>query len=95
MADGRFTQTGEQIREEVLRRLNQSIPGSGNSSEIFVPLPISHLPDADHRNWDMPKNSHDPQDSYVRRVIEEARRDFLLSDSAERDERLGIFIAHG
>ncbi|OXC79362.1 hypothetical protein BSU04_06700 [Caballeronia sordidicola] len=40
---------------------------------------------------------HDDQDQhndYIRHVIDEARRDFLLSDSAERDEILGDSFAH-
>ena len=86
--------TAEQIREEVLRRLIQGAPKTGGLSETCVPLPTAHSPDAEERNWDMKKGDHDPQDTYVRRVIEEARRDFLLSDSAERDEILGDSFAH-
>jgi hypothetical protein len=86
--------TAEQIREEVLRRLIQGAPAPGDGSQFFVSLPTAHSPDAEARNWDMKKEDHDPQDSYVRRVIEEARRDFLLSDSAERDEILGDSFAH-
>ena len=86
--------TAEQIREEVLRRLIQGAPTPGDGSQIIVSLPTAHSPDAEERNWDMKKEDHDPQDSYVRRVIEEARRDFLLSDSAERDEILGDSFAH-
>jgi hypothetical protein len=87
--------TAEQIREEVLRRLIQGAAVPGEHSEMSVPLPIAHSPDAEERNWDMKHEVHDPHNDYVRRVINEARRDFLLSDSAERDEILGDSFAHG
>jgi len=86
--------TAEQIREEVGRRLLQEVPKPEDRSEISVPLPTAHLLDADERNWDMKYEDHDQHDKFVRRVIEEARRDFLLSDSAERDEILGDSFAH-
>ncbi|WP_213765331.1 hypothetical protein [Caballeronia sp. dw_19] len=89
------TFTAEQIRQEVLGRLNQRAPVPGEHSETSVPLPIAHLPDAEERNWDMKHEGQDPRTGYVRRVIDEARRDFLLSDSAERDEILGDSFAHG
>jgi hypothetical protein len=80
--------TAEQIRQEVLRRLIQGAPVPGEHSEI------AHSPDAEERNWDMKHEDHDRHNDYVRRVIDEARRDFLLSDSAERDEILGDSFAH-
>jgi hypothetical protein len=86
--------TAGQIRDEVHRRLIKGAPGAGDGSEIFVPLPTAHSPDAEERNWDIKKEDPDSRDTYVRRVIEEARRDFLLSDSAERDEKLGDSFAH-
>ncbi|QIE30012.1 hypothetical protein SBC1_77660 (plasmid) [Caballeronia sp. SBC1] len=86
--------TAEQIRQEVLRRLIQGAPVPGEHSEMSVPLPIGHSPDAEERNWDMKHEDHAQHNDYVRRVINEARRDFLLSDSAERDEILGDSFAH-
>jgi hypothetical protein len=86
--------TAEQIRQEVLRRLIQRAPGPGEHSEMTVALPTAHSLDAEERNWDMKHEDHDQNNEYVRRVIDEARRDFFLSDSAECDEILGDSFAH-
>jgi hypothetical protein len=86
--------TADQIRQEVLRRLIQGAPVPGEHTEMSVALPIAHSPDAEGRNWDMKDEDYDQRNDYVRRVINEARRDFLLSDCAERDEILGDSFAH-
>ena len=86
--------TAEQIRQEVLRRLIQGTPVPGDHLEKSVSLPIAHSPDAEKRNWDMKHDDQDQHNDYIRHVIDEARRDFLLSDSAERDEILGDSFAH-
>ncbi len=91
---GKQVFTAEQIRQEVLRRLIQGAPEPGEHSEMTVALPTAHSPDAEERNWDMKHEDHDQHKQYVRRVIDEARRDFFLSDSAERDEILGDSFAH-
>ncbi|MFK4443615.1 hypothetical protein ABH944_003993 [Caballeronia udeis] len=92
---GKQVFTAEEIRQEVLRRLIQGDSVAGGYPELSVPLPMPHSPDAEERNWDMKQEDHGKHNDYVRRVIEEARRDFLLSDSAERDEILGNSFAHG
>ncbi|MGF6813002.1 hypothetical protein OKW30_008219 [Paraburkholderia sp. Clong3] len=85
--------TAEQIREEVRRRIHQDKPAGEDRVEIPVPLPKVHAVDAETRNWNMESIGHAGHDAYVRRVIEEARREFFLSDAAEHDEKLGDSIA--
>jgi hypothetical protein len=82
-----------QIRELVLSRIHKERYVGGDRSEILVPLPTAHSVDAEQRNWDM-KDEHHDDGGYVRKVIEEARREFLLSDAAERDEIIGNSFAH-
>jgi hypothetical protein len=86
--------TAEQIRQEVDRRLREPL-APGDRSEMRVSLPTAHLIDAEERNWDMKEEDHGRHDQYVRRVIEEARREFFLSDAADRDEIIGDSFAHG
>jgi len=86
--------TAEQIRQEVHKRLLQGQSGAGDRIGISIPLPRGHPVDADERNWDMDEPGHPGYDAYVRRVIEEARREFFLSDAAERDETIGDSFAH-
>ncbi|AOI95227.1 MULTISPECIES: hypothetical protein [Burkholderia] len=84
--------TAEQIRDEVSKRVRD---GSGNDPmQVSIPLPKPHPTDAEERNWDMETVGQPGHDAYVRRVIEDARREFLLSDEAERDEAFGDSIAH-
>jgi hypothetical protein len=86
--------SAEQIRQEVHRRILLNPPASGYPGEVSVPMPTAHPVDAEARNWDMEAPGHAGYGVYVRRVIEEARKEFLLSDAAERDEILGDTFAH-
>ncbi|CAB3772324.1 hypothetical protein [Paraburkholderia humisilvae] len=86
--------TAEQIRQEVHQRILQGQPGARDQVGISVRLPRAHPVDADERNWDMDEPGHPGYDAYVGRVIEEARREFFLSDAAERDETIGDSFAH-
>lgn len=86
--------TAEQIREEVRKRIEQAKPAGEDQVEIPVPLPKAHPVDADARNWDMEESAHGKEhDAYVRRVIEEARKEYFLSDAADHDEKVGNSIA--
>ena len=70
--------TAEQIRQEVHKRILRGQLGAGNQVTISIPLPRGHSLDADDRNWDMDEPGHPGYDAYVRRVIEDARREFFL-----------------
>ena len=84
--------TAEQIREEVGKRIHQ--PKPAGEQQVDVPLPTAHPVDAEGRNWDMEVSGHGKEhDAYVRKVIEEARREFFLSDAADHDEKMGDSIA--
>ncbi|SAL06357.1 hypothetical protein AWB81_07550 [Caballeronia arationis] len=86
--------TAEQIREEVHMRIHQEKPTGEGRAETSVPLPKAHPVDAEARNWDMEASGQGKEhDAYVRRVIEEARKEFFLSDAADHDEQIGHSIA--
>ena len=86
--------SAEQIQQEVHKRLLLKAPASGYPGEVCVPLPKGHAPDAETRNWDMEAVGHAGYAAYVRHVVEEARKEFLLSDAAERDEIMADSFAH-
>lgn len=86
--------SAEQIRREVHKRVLLTPPAAGYPGEISLPLPVAHAPDAEARNWDMEAVGHADYGAYVRHVVDEARKEFLLSDSAERDEIMADSFAH-
>lgn len=86
--------TAEQIREEVRKRILRNRPSTGNPAGISVPVPKAHSVDAEERNWNMEEIGHVGHDAYVRRVVEEARKEFFLSDAADDDETMGDSFAH-
>jgi hypothetical protein len=59
-----------------------------------LPLPKAHAPDAEARNWDIETVGRAGYSAYVRHVVDEARKEFLLSDAAERDEIIADSFAH-
>lgn len=86
--------TAEQIREEVLRRIHQANPADEEHAKRPIPLPKAHPVDAEARNWDIDESGDGKaHDAYVRRVIEEARKEYFLSDAADHDESIGDSIA--
>jgi hypothetical protein len=86
----------EQIRREVQHRLLLSLPALASTAAVVaVPLPRPHSLDVHARNWDMDELRHPECAAYVRKVVDEARKDFFLSDARERDEILGDAFAHG
>jgi len=46
------------------------------------------------RNWDIEAENHPGYERYVRRVVDEARKEFFISDATDRDENLGDSFAH-
>jgi phosphoketolase len=84
----------EQIRQEVQQRLKAGPFTLTGLAEIAVPMPKSHSLDVQARNWDMEEFGNTGYGGYVRKVVEEARKAFFLSDAAERDEMLGESFAH-
>jgi hypothetical protein len=87
--------TAEQIQQEVHRRVLLKPPASGYPWEVSLPLPKAHAPDAEACNWDIEMVGRAGYSAYVRHVVDEARKEFLLSDTAERDEIMGDSFAHG
>jgi hypothetical protein len=87
--------SAEQIRQEVCKRILLDQPASGDRVKISLPLPKAHRVDDMARNWDMEEQGHAGDSSYIRRVVEEARKEFFLSDAADRDEIMGDSLAHG
>lgn len=88
--------TADEIREEVRQRIIRlrDRPVAVDTAEMPIPLPKAHPLDAEMRNWDMEEIGHIGYDAYVRRVVEEARKEFLLSDVAEHDHVVGDSIPH-
>ncbi|MFM0140531.1 hypothetical protein [Caballeronia grimmiae] len=88
--------TADEIRDEVRQRILRvrDRPVSEDRANISIPLPKAHPVDAEKRNWDMEEIGHVGYDAYVRRVVEEARKEFLLSDVAEHDHVIGDSITH-
>ncbi|EIF33188.1 hypothetical protein BCh11DRAFT_00953 [Burkholderia sp. Ch1-1] len=84
----------EQIRQEVQQRLLRGPSTPAGLAGIAIPMPKSHSLDVHARNWDMEEFGGAGYGEYVRKVVDEARKEFLLSDSAERDELLGDSLAH-
>ena len=84
----------EQIRQEVHKRILRDQPEFGDQMGVSLPLPKAHLVDDMARNWDMEEQGHAGYGSYVRRVVDEARKEFFLSDAADHDEVLGDSLAH-
>ena len=84
----------EQIQQEVHRRVLLKPPASGYPWEVSLPLPKAHAPDAEARNWDIETVGRAGYSAYVRRVVDEARKEFLLSDASERDEIMADSFAH-
>lgn len=89
------TCSAEQIRDEVHRRLNASREAFPNQGAMLVPLPTAHPLDAGGRNWAMNEvGDESVRDAHTWNVIEEARREFFLSDDAEHDELMGSAAMH-
>jgi len=84
----------EQIRQEVHKRILRDQPEFGDQMGVSLPLPKAHLVDDMAGNWDMEEQGHAGYGSYVRRVVDEARKEFFLSDAADHDEVLGDSLAH-
>ena len=84
----------QQIRQEVHERILRDQPAFGDQARVSLPLPKAHLVDDMARNWDMEEQGHAGYGSYVRRVVDEARKEFFLSDAADHDEVLGDSLAH-
>ncbi|MFL9996913.1 hypothetical protein PQR34_37840 [Paraburkholderia sediminicola] len=84
----------EQIQQEVHRRVLLKPPASGYPWEVSLSLPKAHAPDAEARNWDIETVGRAGYSAYVRHVVDEARKEFLLSDAAERDEIIADSFAH-
>jgi len=76
----------EEIRGEVQKRLLMKPYVSGDWSALSVPLPESHASDAESRNWDMKEI---PSGGDVRLVVEQARREILLSNSDTLNDMTG------
>jgi hypothetical protein len=87
--------SAEQIRQEVHKRILLDPPAAGDRARISLPLPKAHPVDDMARNWDMEEQGHAGHSSYIRRVVEEARKEFFLSDAADHDEIMGDSLAHG
>lgn len=88
--------SADEIRQEVEHRILSlpDRPAAVVTADISIPLPRAHPLDPEKRNWDMEEIGHVGRDAYVRRVVEEARKEFLLSDVAEHDHALGDSITH-
>jgi hypothetical protein len=86
--------SAEQIRQEVRKRILLDPPGPEERVRISLPLPKAHLVDDMARNWDMEEPGHAGYSAYIRRVVEEARKEFFLSDAADHDELMGDSLAH-
>jgi hypothetical protein len=84
----------EQIRQRVQQRLQPSPTTLTGLAENAVPMPKPHSLDAHSRNWDMEEFGGTGYGGYVRKVVDEARKEFFLSDAAEREEILGDSLAH-
>ncbi|MFM0339863.1 hypothetical protein [Paraburkholderia fungorum] len=84
----------DQIREEVQQRLLLSGDSLSGMAKVSVPMPKPHSLDVQARNWDMKELGQPEGDAYVRQVVDQARKEFLLSDARERDEILGNSFAH-
>ncbi|WP_035546079.1 hypothetical protein [Burkholderia sp. 9120] len=84
----------EQIRQQVQQRLQPSPTRLTGLPEIAIPLPKPHSLDVHARNWDMKELGGTGYGGYVRKVVDEARKEFFLSDAADRDEILGDSFAH-
>jgi len=87
--------SAEQIRQGVRKRILLDPAATGDRVRISLPLPKAHLVDDMARNWDMEEQGHAGYSSYIRRVVEEARKEFFLSDAADHDEIMGDSLAHG
>ncbi len=87
--------TAGQIQQEVHRRVLLKPPASGYPWEVSLPLPKAHAPDAEARNWVIETVGRVGYGAYGRHVVDDARKEFLLSDAAERDGIMGDFSAHG
>ena len=84
----------EQIRQQVQQRLQPSPTRLTGLPEIAIPMPKPHSLDVHARNWDMEEFGGTGYGGYVRKFVDEARKEFFLSDAAERDEILGDSFAH-
>jgi len=84
----------EQIRQEVHQRILRDQPSFGDQVGVTLSLPKAHLVDDMARNWDMEEQGHAGYGAYVRRVVDEARKEFFLSDAADHNETLGDSLAH-
>jgi hypothetical protein len=84
----------EQIRQEVQQRLQPGALALTGLAAIAIPMPKSHSRDVHARNWDMEEFGSTGYGVYVRKVVDEARKEFFLSDAADRDEILGDSFAH-
>jgi len=86
--------SAEQIRQELHKRIRLDSAAPGDPAGISLPLPKAHPVDDQARNWDIEEPGHAGNGAYIRRVVDEARKEFLLSDAAEHDEIMGDSLAH-
>jgi len=84
----------EQIRHEVHKRICNELPAILKQAESSLPMPKPHVMDDMARNWDIEAENHPGYERYVRRVVDEARKEFFISDATDRDENLGDSFAH-
>jgi len=86
--------TDAQIHTEIKRRIRLDLPLSDQDLNQHLALPTVHPLDQEARNWDIEAPGHSGYAAYVRRVIDQARREFWLADESERDEALEHGCAH-
>jgi len=88
--------TAEQIGQELHKRiLGDESAFPCPKEDCYVPVPKSHPTDSHGRNWDVTPSGHDA--SYaasLRSIVEEARREYFLSDLADHDELVGAAFTH-
>ncbi|WP_454731985.1 MULTISPECIES: hypothetical protein [Cupriavidus] len=85
----------EQVLQELNKRIEDNCPADACLPSLELPPPKVHPLDVAGRNWDIretrPENGYS---AYVRRVVEEARREFYLTEAADHDEMIGTAFAH-
>lgn len=87
--------TVEQIRNEVAKRIENGHPPEGDLAANSLPPPKVHPLDTAGRNWDIEETKHGTAyNAYVRHVVEEARREFYLTNAIEHDEIMGGAFTH-
>ncbi|MFM0418840.1 hypothetical protein [Paraburkholderia aromaticivorans] len=87
--------TVEQILLEITRRIQKEQQPDGPAAAVVLPVPKAHAPDAEGRNWDIAETKQEiAYNAYVRRVVEEARREFYLTAAADHDRLIGDAFTH-